>query len=57
VSNFTLKGWKCQNNTRVDFSFTLKAEKTGVLAKTADLAKGLLTMSGEDPSKTERVTF
>jgi hypothetical protein len=57
VSNFTLKGWKCQNNTRVDFSFTLKAEKTAVLAKTADLAKGLLTMIGEDPSKTERVTF
>ena len=51
IANFTLKGWKCQNDSRVTFSFTLKAERSAVLAKTDDLAASLLTLIGEDPTK------
>jgi hypothetical protein len=57
MSGFTKKGWKCQNNTYVKFTFTLNDVPQNVLTNIDALVQLILRTCGENSTNIDAVTF
>jgi hypothetical protein len=57
MSGFTKKGWKCQNNTHVKFTFTLNDVPLNVLTNIDALVQQILRTCGENIANIDAVTF
>jgi hypothetical protein len=57
MPGFTKKGWKCQNNTHVKFSFTLNDIPVNVLGNIDGLVLQILRACGENTTNVDAVTF
>lgn len=57
VSGFTKKGWKCQNNTYVQFNMTLNDDPANIMNNIDVIVQQLLRICGESTSNVDAVTF
>jgi hypothetical protein len=57
VSGYTKKGWKCQNNNNVGFSFTLSSSPTDILADIDNIIVQILKAIGENSTNVQVITF
>lgn len=58
MNGFTKKGWKCQNNINIGFSFKLVAPDVGsVLNKVDEIVTALLVILKMNSSDIDAITF
>lgn len=57
VDGYTKKGWKCQSNINVGFSFTVTANVAQILGKIDEIVSQLLGILGLNSTQVDLITF